>query len=281
MTRTYYAPAKINLWLRVFSPDESGYHPLDTLFCAIALQDQLDVDDADDLELQVSGADVGPIENNLVFRAAHAYFEMIGKAPNARFHLHKQIPSGAGLGGGSSDAATALIALQDRNDHVASQEDLLTLAAHLGADVPFFLVRSPMALARGRGEVLQPIDPLPERAVIVVLPDFAIATRDAYRWLDESGILTGAEPEWPVPAYWDDVELRSINTFEEVLFDRYPGLRRVRDFMRDNGAGIAHVSGSGSAVFGIFSDIAAANAAQRVLALDSTLKVYLTHTLSR
>lgn len=280
MTRTYYAPAKINLWLRVFSPDASGYHPLDTLFCAIALRDRIEVEDAGDLELHVTGADVGPIEDNLVHRAARAYFEAIGKPPDVRLHLHKHIPSGAGLGGGSSDAATTLLALQDRNDHIVGAADLMKMATHLGADVPFFLTGSSMARARGHGEILEPVESLPERSALIVLPDFGVATRDAYRWLDESGVLTDPDLQLPAPKYWEDVETRSTNTFEAVLFDRFPVLDRITSFLRNNGASIAHVSGSGSAVFGLFVDDASAAAAERVLALNPGLRIFRTHTLA-
>jgi len=109
MSQTHYAPAKINLWLRVFAPDETGYHPLDTLFCAIDLQDELVMDEGEGIELEVTGADVGPTENNLAYRAAQEYFLAIGEKPGVAIKLDKNIPAGAGLGGGSSDAATTLV----------------------------------------------------------------------------------------------------------------------------------------------------------------------------
>jgi 4-diphosphocytidyl-2-C-methyl-D-erythritol kinase len=135
MTRTFFAPAKINLWLRVFAPDASGYHPLDTLFCAIDLRDQLDVGDGPGLHLDVSGIEVGEVEDNLVYRAAHAYFECIGKSPDVQLKLQKNIPAGAGLGGGSSDAAATLIALQERNDWALPHDEMMSLAAQLGSDI--------------------------------------------------------------------------------------------------------------------------------------------------
>ena len=107
MSTTYHAPAKINLWLRVFAPDDSGYHPLDTLFCALDLHDELSLAPAAELQLAVTGADVGPSEQNLVWRAAREYYALLGEEPRVRFELHKRIPAGAGLGGGSSDAAAA------------------------------------------------------------------------------------------------------------------------------------------------------------------------------
>jgi 4-diphosphocytidyl-2-C-methyl-D-erythritol kinase len=280
MTRTYYAPAKINLWLRVFTADSSGYHPLDTLFCAIGFTDQLDVRDGSGLQLEVSGADVGPIENNLVHRAAVMFYEAIGKRPNVALHLHKSIPSGAGLGGGSSDAATALMALQERHSHPIEPRLLSDIGARIGSDVPFFLSGATLARGAGRGDRISPLPPFPERHVLLVVPNFAIATADAYRWLDASGLLSDPGEALPAPAHWEDVDRNSTNTFEMVLFQRFPVLRRVCDFMRENGAGSAHVSGSGSAVYGLFTSETAARTAESVIAMDPTLRTYVCRTLA-
>ncbi len=263
MTRKYYAPAKINLWLRVFAPDDSGYHPLDTLFCAIDLQDELEIGPGDGIQLRVTGADVGPDESNLAYRAAQEYFLAIGELPSASIHLHKNIPAGAGLGGGSSNAAAVLRALQERFNNAVPHADLLALAARLGSDVPFFLCGSTWARAGGRGEVLEQVVPLPPRHVLVVKPDFSIPTHDAYRWLDESGAVHQYEPQLPPPRTWGDVAQNATNSFERVLFEKYPGLRGMRDILRDNGAAISLVSGSGSALFGVFDEREKALAAQR------------------
>jgi 4-diphosphocytidyl-2-C-methyl-D-erythritol kinase len=278
MSSTWYAPAKINLWLRVFAGDASGYHPLDTLFCAIDLCDRLDITDADGIHLDVTGADVGPAESNLAYRAAHEYFLTLGRPPRISMKLHKNIPAGAGLGGGSSDAATVLRALQQLHDDALPQADLLALAARLGSDVPFFLCGSPLARARGRGERLDPLPPLTARTVLLVIPDFAIATRDAYRWLDGSGTLQPHGEPWPAPRNWPEVERRATNTFESVLFARYPLLREVCGELTRAGATMARVSGSGSAVFGVFAAATDALAAQRVLAVNPLLRCHLTRT---
>jgi 4-diphosphocytidyl-2-C-methyl-D-erythritol kinase len=280
MTRMYYAPAKINLWLRVFNADSSGYHPLDTVFCAIGLTDTLEVHDGNGLQLEVSGSDVGPIESNLVYRAAVMYYEAIGQSPDVALHLKKRIPSGAGLGGGSSDAATTLLALQERHGHPIDGNLLSDIAAHIGSDVPFFLSGSTLARGAGRGDRLSPLPPFAERHVLLVVPDFPIATADAYRWLDESGMLEATGEPLPAPKQWSDVDKSSINTFELVLFQRFPLLRRVCDFMRENGAGTAHVSGSGSAVFGLFDSEAAARTAESVVAMDPSLRTFICRTLA-
>ena len=279
MTRTYYAPAKINLWLRVFAPDATGYHPLDTLFCAIDLQDELQIGPGDGLDLFVTGADVGPVEQNLAYRAALEYCHAIGVAPNVAIQLHKNIPAGAGLGGGSSDAAAVLCALQDLHGQALPQADLIALAARLGSDVPFFLCGSSWAQASGRGEILQPLSPLPSRPVLIVVPEFPIATRDAYRWLDESGMLAEPRGLITLSRSWQDVENNAINTFEEVLFQRFPELAGLRDALDASGAAISMVSGSGSALFATFVSDDAARTARQNLAAHAPVKTCLARTL--
>jgi 4-diphosphocytidyl-2-C-methyl-D-erythritol kinase len=268
MTRTYYAPAKVNLWLRVFRADDTGYHPLDTLFCAIDLCDRIEIRTASSgIDLRVQGADdLGPLETNLAYRAAREYYHEIGISPSIEMTLHKRIPAGAGLGGGSSDAATVLTALQEVTQQRLPDQDLLALAARLGSDVPFFLCGSALARAQGRGEVLNPLPALPQRQIVVLMPAFSISTRDAYQWLDDRGQLNVAVDRPARTAGWQDVEQAAINDFEQVLFDKFPALRQLRDALRQTGARIALVSGSGSAVFGVYEDSSQAEQAQLELA---------------
>jgi 4-diphosphocytidyl-2-C-methyl-D-erythritol kinase len=280
MTRTYRAPAKINLWLRVFPADDTGYHPLDTLFCAIDLQDEVAIGPGDGIQLGVTGADVGPIESNLAYRAAQEYFRAIGASPNISIELHKNIPAGAGLGGGSSDAAAVLRALQEQHDHALPTQTEKAIAARLGSDVPFFLCGSSWARARGRGEILEVVPSLPRRQVLVLKPDFPIATRDAYRWLDESDMLTRASAPLSPPTSWGDVAINATNTFEGVLFERYPILREMRDALNDSGAAISLVSGSGSALFGIFEEPEKATAAYRTWTGRPDVGSWLINTLT-
>lgn len=279
MNATYFAPAKINLWLRVFAPDETGYHPLDTLFCALELCDVLSVAPAERFSLDVVGADVGLVEQNLVWRAVQQYCAMLEMPePRLAFTLYKNIPAGAGLGGGSSDAAAALRALQAWQHDALPQPDLLELAARLGSDVPFFLCGSAFALASGRGELLEPIAALPPKAVLVVQPDFAIATRDAYQWLDDASACEAYAPPLLRPQNWDDVTRNAHNTFEAVVFERSTQLAQVRDRLKAAGARIALLSGSGSALFGVFDDEAAASAARHDIRLPAGWRTHLTRT---
>ena len=280
MTRTYFAPAKINLWLRVFQVDSTGYHPLDTLFCAIDLSDRIEIGRGHGIELDVTGADVGPNENNLAYRAAFEYHHALGIEPNVRIKLHKVIPSGAGLGGGSSDAATVLRALQETHDQRLPEPDLLALAARIGSDVPFFLCGSHLAYATGRGGLLTALPALPARHVVVVMPAFSITTRDAYGWLDAHGTAEAAGASRAHPESWNDVERAAVNDFEPVLFQRFPQLAALRNALKDSGAAIAMVSGSGSALFGIFeSEKAAAKARETLAGRFNDVAVHSARTL--
>ncbi|HEY0810410.1 MAG TPA: 4-(cytidine 5'-diphospho)-2-C-methyl-D-erythritol kinase [Longimicrobiales bacterium] len=267
MTHTHYAPAKINLWLRVFQSDATGYHPLDTLFCAIDLCDRIEITTTGKgIHLAVQGADLGAVEQNLAYRAAREYYLAVGLPPSLQMTLHKNIPVGAGLGGGSSDAAAVLHALQMMHDNRLPESDLLALAARLGSDVPFFLCGSHLARATGRGEVLHALPQLPQRNVLVLMPPFAINTREAYQWLDNDGGLTAANVHETQADSWDDVAKAAVNDFEKVLFARFPQLRQLRDALHASGAAIALLSGSGSALFGVYADAGRAEQARSELA---------------
>ncbi|HEX6558140.1 MAG TPA: 4-(cytidine 5'-diphospho)-2-C-methyl-D-erythritol kinase [Longimicrobiales bacterium] len=250
----FFAPAKINLWLHIFAPDQTGYHPLDSLFCAIDLADHLDIVPArtGTLEFAVTGADVGPHESNLAYRAAREFYAACGLAPQVAISLHKNIPAGGGLGGGSSDVATVLAALNQLHDGVLPDSDLFAIAARIGSDVPFFLCGSPLAHASGRGQLLQARPPLARAPVLLAVPPFAIATASAYRWLDEARAYCAREVAPGAATNWQDVARNAHNDFEDVLFPKHPLLHALKQAIGESGALIALLSGSGSACFGVF-----------------------------
>lgn len=263
------APAKINLWLRVLGRRGDGYHAVRTLFQAIDLADEVTVTrGGSGVAVRVSGADVGPERENLAYRAAAAFLEAAGDEVGARVELIKRIPAGAGLGGGSSDAAAVLRCLAALSPAPPDPVELARLGAVLGSDVPFFLCGSPLALAEGRGEVLTPLPPLPVRHLVVSLPRVHVATADAYRAL-ERGPLTrdarspsnagDARPE--APADWRDVPERLANDFESVVVARHPEIARSIEALRRAGASGALLSGSGAASFGLFDGRAQAEQA--------------------
>ena len=268
MAEQHFAPAKVNLTLRIFAPDQTGYHPLDTLFCAIDLSDTIEIREAEaGIELHVTGFDVGASEHNLAYRAANEFFLATGIAPRIEIRLDKNIPAGAGLGGGSSDAATVLRVLNQMHAGVLSDADVFAIAARLGSDVPFFLCGSSLAHATGHGELLQALPPLPRAPIIVVAPATGVATVDAYRWLDEDGGFSLPQNvTWNTPVDWNDVASKAANDFEPVLFRKYPVLATYRQALIDTGARIAMLSGSGSALFGVYESEIDRDGAARALA---------------
>ncbi|HSH44950.1 MAG TPA: 4-(cytidine 5'-diphospho)-2-C-methyl-D-erythritol kinase, partial [Longimicrobiales bacterium] len=254
-SRVLAAPAKVNLTLRVLEREPSGYHALQTLFCRLALADQVEValEDEPGVRLRVEGAEdqpppnLGPPAENLVVRAAGAFLEAAGIEQGLRIRLQKRIPHGGGLGGGSSDAASTLLALDSLLPGLVSPERMEGVAATLGSDVPFFLSGAPLAWAQGRGERLTPLPALPPRPVVLAVPPFRVATPAAYGWLDRD--RTGREVPSPLtgpPADWAALEDGAVNDFERSVYRRHPELRALRDRLRRSDALVALLSGSGS-----------------------------------
>ena len=291
MRITMIAPAKVNLWLRVGPRRPSGYHDLDTLFCALTLADDLVLREGEPgrgVRLGMRHGppldampDLGPVHDNLAMRAALLFQERTGGPDNLRMALIKRIPAGGGLGGGSSDAAAVLRGLRRMHPELVTAEALKELGPALGSDVPFFLTGAPLALGRGRGERLETLPALPSRPVVVVLPSLAISTADAYRWLDEdrgdhggdpgddAGASPDPSPEGDAPLTWERLGALACNDFEGPVFARHPRLGEIRDRLRDAGASIALLAGSGSSVFGVFDDPEAARDAAAELTADA------------
>lgn len=289
------APAKVNLWLRVGDRDASGFHPVDTLLCSLRLADSLTIrpGNAATPLLDVAHArpltalpDLGPVEENLAFRAARSFMERAGLATGPEMRLVKRIPAGGGLGGGSSDAAAVLRAMARLHPDALAGPDLMELGAGLGSDVPFFVRGAPLALGTGRGDRLATLAPLPARHVVLAVPDFPVATAEAYRWLDEDRRETPTLPDrtgqGSLQLDWETVARQAVNHFEGPVFRRHPRLAALRDRLRERGARIALLAGSGATVFGVFDDEETARAAADALrAADPAPRVLVTRTRAR
>ncbi|MDP2958010.1 MAG: 4-(cytidine 5'-diphospho)-2-C-methyl-D-erythritol kinase [Longimicrobiales bacterium] len=267
------APAKVNLFLRVLERRPDGYHELDTLFQAVDLSDELLViRDGSEVLLSVEGADLGPAEDNLAVRAARAFLERIGSPrEGVGIRLHKRVPAGAGLGGGSSDAAAVLRCLNALWGRPLAGLVLAELGAALGSDVPFFLGDATLARGRGRGELLQAQPPLPVRDLVLVLPPVQVATGPAYSALArhrETRPVAADAAAWPRGGFWrwNDVADRAVNDFEAVVPAAHPAVAASLEALRRAGAGPALLSGSGAACFGVFADGARARATAADLA---------------
>lgn len=254
------APAKVNLFLRILSREESGYHGLETLFCALSLADTVTVRRGPPgVRLQVEGGvDTGPAKRNLCVRAANLFHAAMYEKPRIDIRLTKRIPSAAGLGGGSSDGAATLRALNALHGKPFDRAALLRLAGELGSDVPFFLCGSPLALAWSRGEQLLSLPPLPPRPAIVAHPGVAMPTAEAFRrlaWRREGGDPPESRAI-PLEALrdWDAVAALAENDFQEVVAGQIPFIGLATSALRQGGARIAMMAGSGSSVFGVFDD---------------------------
>jgi 4-diphosphocytidyl-2-C-methyl-D-erythritol kinase len=277
------AQAKVNLFLDVGARDATGYHALETAFLRIDLADDVTIREAQGRTLDVSGpalptGGLGPTEKNLAYRAAVAYTDAVGWPSGFAIELVKQIPAGAGLGGGSADAGAVLRALDALSPHPLGAR-LVELAATLGADVPFMTTDDPMALAFGRGDRLKPVPALEPRAIVLAVPPFAISTADAYAWLDadraqsEPARTRAAEPL----ATWEDAAAAARNDFSPVVERRHPEIAAMLDGFRAAGAAIALLAGSGSTVFGIFNGPAGVESIQ----LGNDVRVISTWTSDR
>jgi 4-diphosphocytidyl-2-C-methyl-D-erythritol kinase len=278
------APAKVNLRLCILAREESGYHALETVFCALSLADTVTLTrGAPGIRLRVEGGvDTGPPEKNLAVRAAEAFHAALGEPPAIDLHLAKRIPSQAGLGGGSSDAAAVLRALDALHGRPLPPATLLQLAIGLGADVPFFLCGSPLALAWGRGERLMALPPPPPRPVLVAKPAWSMPTAAAFA---EIARLRGGQHQ-PRAALldvadvrgWEGIERIAVNEFEAAMGEHAPDVRALAAAMRSAGARIALLAGSGSCVFGVFETEAERDAAADAIAAPD-LHLWRTETL--
>lgn len=263
------APAKVNLWLRVLGRRPDGFHELDTLFQAVDLCDEVTVSRRDQagVGLRVEGADVGPARENLAYRAALAFRDAAGPGAasgGVEILLRKRIPAGAGLGGGSSDAAAVLRCMNAVWGNPLVPAVLVEVGASLGSDVAFFLGGSALARGRGRGERLESLPSLPEARLVLVLPPAHVATGPAYGALARHRMVHGpgssdvppdATPSWRVLAGW------AVNDFELVVPLAHPPVAASLAALRTSGARPALLSGSGGACFGVFPDGEGATAA--------------------
>ena len=256
---TVEARAKINIDLRVLAKRPDGYHELRTIFQTISLADSIGIEYQPGLrsEIEIEGNVV--IEENLIARAARLVFQETGLSGRVHFTLEKRIPMGAGLGGGSSDAAAVLRALPRAMGGAIAPDRLHEIAASLGSDVPFFLYGG-TAVGLGRGEEVYPLPDLPALSGLLVTPEIHVSTPDAYRALSarlEPGSATAKLAAFARVAWTENLAL-ARNDFEEVVFEVHPELAGIRTALDSAGAVCARMTGSGSAVFGLFRDKATA-----------------------
>jgi len=252
--------AKINLTLRVGAVRPDGFHEVRTLMQSIALCDRVTLSARrGPFILAASSPGVPTDRTNLVAVAAERLWRAAGRSGEPRdvhVRLVKEIPVAAGLGGGSADAAAALVGLNTLWDTRMSRRDLVRLGAEIGSDLPFAL-HGGTALGAGRGEELYPVDDAPKMSVVIIKPSFGVPTAQAYAWLDADRRKAGSEPEpaaraGEVDFGWPSGPVALVNDLQGPVAVRHPAITEMMDALRRAGARAAAMTGSGSAVFGVF-----------------------------
>ena len=240
---------KINLGLNIIRKREDGFHDLETIFLPVPFTDVLEIISSDKTELTVTGLPVNATEN-LCIKAYNLLQQKFPELTPVKIHLHKVVPMGAGLGGGSSDASFILNMLTEKFELNINPEELRDIALQLGSDCPFFLINKP-CFATGRGEILEPLDlDLTNYKILIINPGIHIDTKLAF-----SKIISGERKKsikeiiaQPIETWKEELQ----NDFEIPLFAEYPEIEKLKNDLYELGATYASLSGSGSSVFGLF-----------------------------
>lgn len=267
INRRIQAPAKINVMLKIVGRRSDGYHNLVSVMVPVDLYDYIHLHSTQKpgIQLTCRGLSLPSGEGNLVFSAAEAFYREAGITPRIRLTLDKVIPVAAGLGGGSSDAAVTLIALNDHHKKLLPQQRLTAIAAKLGADVPFFLYRK-ACIATGVGDILEPLDLWPRLWYLIVKPACSVSTEWAYRNFKLELTSTSTED---ILNYLKkqpfEISRLLENDLEKVTASYFPVILTIKKALLEAGAAGASMSGSGPSVFGVFKDRDRLNDAARVV----------------
>ncbi|MEI7906931.1 MAG: 4-(cytidine 5'-diphospho)-2-C-methyl-D-erythritol kinase, partial [Bacteroidota bacterium] len=255
--------AKINLGLHIVGKRIDGFHNIETVFHRIDLYDEINIENSDDISISCNDISIPTDGNNLCWKAVELLRKELGVGNGAKIEITKNIPTGAGLGGGSSDAAAMLLLLPELWKMKVERTVIVKMALRLGSDVPYFLQDS-TAYAEGRGEVLNQLDLSLPYWIVVIHPNIHLSTPWAYQKLAEK--RKGIFPDRPgmLDAYSDDplrAVLNSENDFEEIVFEAHPKIKTIKTQLKECGAVLSLMSGSGSSMFGLFSDMNSAKIA--------------------
>jgi len=276
---SFLAPAKLNLSLRVFGKRPDGYHHLRSVMVPVTLYDEVAVEEAPEgIEVDPGDPAIPAGGENSCHRAAARFLDWAGRPGGVRIRVRKRIPAQAGLGGGSSDAAATFKGMAALTGRTPPPEVLREMAAGVGADVPFFTLGVP-ALAEGIGDRLTPVEWTVPLFALIVKPPFGLPTREGYARLRRG---PGGPPgEEPVPAFhrWEDVVSTVGNDFGASWEPDCPELRAIRMELLAAGAEAASLTGSGSAVYGLFSRVSDARRAEGKLAGRNGRRLFLVRNI--
>lgn len=250
------SPAKVNLFLRVLGKRPDGYHDIYSLMQPVSLFDEIDIEAGDGEGISISSDNPAlPLgAENLAHRAASAFLKKLGKTKSVSIRIKKRIPVGAGLGGGSSNAASVLMGLNELTGAGFDEASLMELGSVLGSDVPFFILKSG-ALAKGRGTELKRVK-LPEFGYILVNPGYHVSTAWVYGNLGLTKKLENNKLTYSAESFGDGLEAGGLlyNDLESVTLKEHPDLAEYKSILVENGALGALMSGSGPTVFGVYKD---------------------------
>lgn len=255
---TLPARAKVNLFLRVLSREEDGYHGIETLLCLISLADTLAAErrEGRGVTIDATGPDLGPAAENLAVRAANLVLDSTSHRFGIHLTLTKRIPVRAGLGGGSSDAAAALHAANQLAGNAIPRHELLQLGARIGSDVPFFCSGAPLALAWNRGERMLRLPPLPAAPALLLTPPIPVSTADAYGWVDGARQSAGRRGSLALDldalSGWGDIARMAGNDFESAVFGKQAAIRAAFEALAGTRPLLCRMSGSGSTLFAVY-----------------------------
>lgn len=250
------APAKINIGLKVLSKREDGFHNLSTLFYPINdLYDTLIFEKSNYFSFLCDAENIPKDNSNLIVKAKNILEIETNKKINVMIKLIKRIPTEAGLGGGSSDAATTLISLNEMFSLGLNYEKLITLSLKLGSDVPFFIKPKP-SIGKSRGEILEPIELEIQEPILIVNPKIKVSTKEAFSEIqpfnseiDYQSLISNGKIDYQL------LKEKVTNDFEKNIFSHYPDIKNIKNIMLENGALFSLMTGTGSTVFGIFNNV--------------------------
>lgn len=285
---TVLAPAKINLVLRILDRRADGFHNLWSIMQTVGLEDAILirlVPKGKDIELRCDSRQLAGDQSNLVYRAARAVLDRAGQSTGVEIELKKRIPMGAGLGGGSSDAAATLMGMNRLLRLGWSAAQMAEVGQTLGSDVPFFLF-APSGIVVGRGETVKPVRIAGTKWAVLVNPGFGVETKWAYQEL--ASTRGGVQPllsqhqdlEKEKIITWEQVIKIAVNDFEAPVFARHRILEEIKRRLLSKGAEMALLSGSGATVFGLFSDEGQARLAESNFSSMEQFKVFVVPTCS-
>ncbi len=275
------SPAKLNLFLHVTGRRPDGYHDLVSIMCGVSLYDIITLSFHEKrIQVQCSHPLVPENKHNLVHKAAALFFEKLGKRDGVGIHIAKNIPVGAGLGGGSSNAATVLSELNRHYKFPLSNEELMDLGLSIGADVPFFIFGKP-AIATGVGEKLQACKFIEPFYALLINPGYAVSTAEVYKNLNLG--LTKCEKNFkriPFNGLSADIRDYLCNDLETVTEAMHPDIVQIKQVLMNQGADGALMSGSGPTVFGLFSDIERIKEAYKALSQFNETQKFLVRLIT-